>query len=276
MWKIILSDCWHNLHGSNIPLNKWFVAMYIISSHKKGVSSHQLSRDLDITQKSAWYMLQKIRILYKQDTNMSLDGEVEMDEMYLGGKERWKHLDKKTPHAQGRRLKAKEPIFGMIERNGNAVIMHVSDTKSSTLLPIIKEYVKKNAHLFTDEGQMYNSLKHNGFKHENCDHANGQYVSQSGASTNCVEGFWSHFRRSIYGIYHQCSVSYLQRYIDEETFRWNTRKWTEGQRFEVMFSKAASIVSYKTVKVQNIITVKPIPSPLYDDVLRAFVNTMIG
>lgn len=262
-------------HGSNISLVKWFLAMYEVSSHKKGISSCQLSRDIKVTQKTAWYMLQKIRTLYSQDSEVQLDGSVEMDEMYLGGKERWKHADKKTPHNQGRSTKTKTPIFGMIERKGTAVIMTVKDTKSQTLLPIIKEYVKKNAHLFTDEGQMYKSLRYNGYWHENCDHASGNYVSTSGASTNCVEGFWSHFRRSIYGIYHNCSVKYLQRYIDEETFRWNTRKCSEGQRFADMFSKAIGIVSYKDVRENGVITARTFSSEQYNTIMRGFIDSMM-
>ncbi len=200
-----------------------------------------------------------------------------MDEMYLGGKERWKHADKKTKHNQGRSTKTKTPIFGMIQRNGEAVILKVKDTTSKTLLPIIKEYVKKNAHLFTDEGLMYKPLASNGYQHENCDHGHGQYVSDGGASTNCVEGFWSHFRRCIYGIYHQCSVKYLQRYIDEETFRWNSRKWTEGQRFEDMLAKASKIVSYKTVKnVERKIYARVFSHEEYQNIMRGFVAKAIA
>lgn len=260
-------------HNSNIPLTKWFTAMYEVSSHKKGISSCQLARDIDVTQKTAWFMLQKIRTLYAQDKTI-LDGEVEMDEMYLGGKEKWKHGDKKTKNNQGRSLKTKEPIFGMIQRDGKAVILHVNNTKGETLIPIIKEYVKLNAKMFTDEGQMYSSLKRNGYQHEHCDHANGQYVTEKGASTNRVEGFWSHFRRSIYGIYHKCSVQYIQRYIDEEVFRWNTRKQTEGSRFEEMFSKASKIVSYKSVRRNGVITVKHFSGYDYNTVMVNFIKGM--
>lgn len=263
-------------HDSNISLVKWFVAMYLISSHKKGVSSHQLSRDINVTQKTAWYMLQKIRTLYKQPRAKSLEGVVEMDEMYLGGKEKWKHNSKRTKGTQGRSTKTKTPIFGMISREGNAVILKVHDTTSATLMPIIKAYVKANAHLFTDEGVMYKPLAKEGFVHNNCDHSIGNYVAESGATTNCVEGFWSHFRRCIYGIYHQCSIKYLQQYIDEQTFRWNTRKCTEGERFEAMFSKAAKIVSYHDIDTYGYLKARVFSKEEYNRIMREFIASMMA
>ena len=90
--------------------------MYLISSHKKGLSSHQLARDIAVTQKTAWYMLQKVRSLYAQDDNNPFEGEVECDEVYIGGKEKWKHQSMKTPKTQGRSTKTKTPVFGMMER----------------------------------------------------------------------------------------------------------------------------------------------------------------
>lgn len=125
--------------NTKVPLRKWFMAMYLVSSHKKGVSSHQLSRDLKVTQKTAWFMLHKIRGLFSQSDATVLDGEVEMDEMYLGGRESNKHESKKVEGTQGRSTKTKTPIFGMLERDGKVVAMKVEDTKGSTLIPIISQ-----------------------------------------------------------------------------------------------------------------------------------------
>ena len=102
--------------NTKTSLRKWFIAMYLISSHKKGVSSHQIARDCEVTQKTAWYMLQKIRTLFAQDDSVALDGEIEADEMYLGGRETNKHESKRTAGTQGRSTKTKTPIFGMVER----------------------------------------------------------------------------------------------------------------------------------------------------------------
>ena len=103
--------------NTKLPLVKWFVAMYLISSHKKGISSHKLAKDINVTQATAWYMLQKIRTLYAQDDSEAFEGIVECDEVYIGGKEKWKHKSMRTPKTQGRSTKTKTPVFGMMERS---------------------------------------------------------------------------------------------------------------------------------------------------------------
>ena len=124
--------------NTKVSLRKWFLAMYLVSSHKKGVSSCQLARDIKVTQKTAWFMLHKIRGLYGQSDATVLDGEVEMDEMYLGGRETNKHESKRTDGTQGRSTKTKTPIFGMIEREkGTVVAMKVENTQGATLMPIV-------------------------------------------------------------------------------------------------------------------------------------------
>ena len=131
--------------NTKLPLRKWFMAMYLISSNKKGVSSCQIMRDIKVTQKTSWFLLHKIRGLYGQTDCVSLKGEVEMDEMYLGGRETNKHGNKKTEGTQGRSTKTKTPIFGMVERDGNIVAMKVDDTKGATLMPIVSQFVESGA-----------------------------------------------------------------------------------------------------------------------------------
>lgn len=235
-------------HATKLPLTKWFLAMYLISSHKKGISSCQVARDIEISQTSAWFMMQKIRTLFGFEDAVILNGEVEMDEMYLGGREANKHESKKTPHNQGRSTKTKAPIFGMANRNGLVVIKHVVDTKAATLMPIVKEYVKKNSWVFTDELVSYNGLRKNGYNHEVVFHHNKQYVNGR-ATTNSIEGFWGHFKRVVFGTYHFVSKEYLQRYIDEQVFRWNTRKWSEDERFKAMFLRSMGHKTCREVRV---------------------------
>ena len=247
--------------NTKLPLIKWFVAMYLISSHKKGVSSHQLSRDLDITQASAWYMLQKIRLLYPQSDAEAFEGTVECDEVYIGGKEKWKHKSMRTPHTQGRSTKTKTPVFGMMERTyiedetGDVIPMSyvhafvVDKTDKATLQPIIKQFVAEGSTVITDELNAYNGLNKLGYGHDIVNHGAEQYAIGD-IFTNTIEGFWSHFRRMITGCYHDVSDEHLQQYIDEAVYRWNTRKMDESERFAHMFAKSIGlIVRWSEVKL---------------------------
>ena len=235
--------------NTKLPLIKWFVAMYLISSHKKGVSSHQLARDLDITQATAWHMLHKIRKFYAQSDAEAFEGTVECDEVYIGGKEKWKHKSMKTPHTQGRSTKTKTPVFGMMERRTivdettgeieNITYVHafaVENTNRATLQPIIQQFIADGSRVITDELQAYNGLETLGYTHEVVKHGEEQYANGD-VFTNSIEGFWSHFRRMIVGCYHDISDEHLQSYIDEAVYRWNTRKMSESERFAHMFKK---------------------------------------
>lgn len=234
--------------NTKISLIKWFLAMYLISCHKKGISSVQLATDIHVTQKTAWFILHKVRTLYKQYDTPVLAGEVEMDEMYLGGRETNKHESKKTEHNQGRSTKTKTPIFGMVERGGSVRALKVSDTKSATLMPIIKQFVADNAKVYTDELNSYSNLASEGYIHSVIHHGIKEYV-KGGITTNAIEGFWAHFKRVVFGTYHFVSKAYLQRYIDEAVYRYNTREMEESYRFAHMFRMAVCECSYADVKM---------------------------
>ena len=233
--------------NTKLPLQKWFLAMYLISSHKKGVSSYQLARDIQVTQKTAWFMMQKVRSLFAQDDATALQGDVEMDEMYLGGRESNKHDSRKTEGTQGRSTKTKTPIFGMVERDGKVVAMKVEDTKGATLMPIIGQFVKEGSTTYTDEASIYNNLTKNGYDHLFVNHGKREFVRSSDIHTNGIEGFWAHFKRVVFSTYHMVSKDYLQRYIDEQQYRWNTREESASYRFEDMFSKACKHFDYNDV-----------------------------
>ena len=239
--------------NTKLPLIKWFVAMYLISSHKKGISSHQLSRDIDVTQTTAWYMLQKIRLLYQQSDAEAFNGTVECDEVYIGGKEKWKHKSMRTPHTQGRSTKTKTPVFGMMERSTftnkkgvveNITYVHafvVENTNRATLQPIIQQFVEEDSRVITDELNAYNGLDALGYAHAVVNHGVEEYADGD-VFTNSIEGFWSHFRRMISGCYHDVSDEHLQHYIDEAVYRWNTRKAPQSERFSDMFAKSIGLV----------------------------------
>ena len=247
--------------NTKLPLIKWFVAMYLISSHKKGVSSHQLARDIEVTQSTAWYMLQKIRLLYPQTDADVFEGTVECDEVYIGGKEKWKHKSMRTPNTQGRSTKTKTPVFGMMERSTienadgeveNITYVHaivVENTNRATLQPIIQQFVVEGSRVITDDLNAYNGLATLGYTHAVVAHGAEEYVNGD-IFTNSIEGFWSHFRRMIVGCYHDVSDEHLQSYIDEAVYRWNTRKMSESERFAHMFDKSIGLVKkWSEIKV---------------------------
>ena len=251
--------------NTKIPLVKWFLAMYLISCHKKGISSVQLATDIHVTQKTAWYILHKVRTLYKQDDNVQLYGLVECDEMYLGGRETNKHESKKIAKTQGRSTKTKTPIFGMTmvwktedvnEQTGEVkekthtyeVAMKVQDTKASTLISIINHFVAEGSTIVTDELSAYNALDSKKYNHVFVRHGEKEFVVGC-YSTNGIEGFWGHFKRMVFGTYHFVSKAYLERYIDEAVFRFNTKEMKESERFSYMFSKAMGTCYYKDVKL---------------------------
>ncbi len=203
---------------SKLPLQKWFMALYLVTSHKKGISSLQLSRDIDVTQKTAWFMLQRIRyVIQTASFNKPLDGIVEVDETYVGGKESNKRRDKRTKEynkVQG----DKTPILGMQQRKGDIALKRINKANKSNIKPIIDEIIDQNAEIHTDESPIYKFLPNRKY----VNHSQGQYVHED-VTTNRIEGAFSHFKRVINGTYHWISKKHIQKYADMFSFRWNTR-----------------------------------------------------
>ena len=232
---------------TKLPLYKWFGAIFLISVHSKGISSVQTAIDLGITQKTAWFMLHKIRTTFCQDTPI-FKKEVEMDETYVGGREANKHECKKVDGTQGRSTKTKTPVFGMVQRKGNLFAIQVPDAKSETLMPIIKKHIAVGTSVYTDEANIYCNLNSNDYSHKSVNHSQKEFVVGR-IHTNTIEGFWSHFKRMIFGTYHRVSKHYLQRYVDEAVFRYNNREKKGGERFAALMEHALNVVTFETVKV---------------------------
>jgi transposase-like protein len=232
--------------NTKIPLRKWFMALYVFSSHKKGISSHQLAKDISVTQKTAWFLLHRLRYafehpLFKQA--LGITDTVEVDETYVGGESKNKHVNKKTEGTQGRSMKDKSAVFGMIERGGNIIAQQVGDTSGKTLKPIIKDYIVGNATINTDEWLAYNGLNSD-YTHQRVNHGAKEYVN-SMVHTNNIECFWSHFKRGVDGIYHWVSKKHLQSYVDEFTLRYNTRKEETCERFDLILCNVIGRLTYK-------------------------------
>jgi len=207
-------------HKSSTDLWLWFFAIFLFSNSKNGVSGKELQRQLGVTYKCAWRMAKQIRKLMAQGGFM-LSGKIEVDETYIGGKNKNKHAHKKTKGSQGRNTTDKIPVFGMLERNGRLKIQRVVDVRGDTLKLLIRENVEKGSQIMSDEWQSYRGLNKD-FKHSVVKHGAGQYVKGI-IHTNSIEGFWSQLKRSVHGTYHCVSPKYLQAYIDEFAYRYNLR-----------------------------------------------------
>lgn len=221
--------------NTKIPLQKWFMALYVFSSHKKGISSHQLARDVTVTQKSAWFLLHRLRYAFDHPSfKATLGNTVEVDEAGIGGQSYYKHSNKKIKNEDGVTISGKQSVIGMRERGGNVKAMVIKDRTGKTLIPIVYEHVKLDSIIMTDEHQPYQALaKH--YDHRTVNHTAKQFVNGM-AHTNGIENFWSHLKRGLDGIYHWCSKEHLQAYIDEFTLRFNTRKFGTQERFDFVLA----------------------------------------
>lgn len=229
---------------TKIPLRKWFMALYIFSSHKKGISSHQLAKDINTTQKTAWFMLHRLRYAFNHPNfQRILSGEVEADETYIGGKAINKHADKKTKGTQGRNTDDKSAVFGLYERKGNVIAQQVENVKKKTLQPIIKETIEPNSILSTDEWKAYIGLDKFD-QHVKVNHGAKEFVNAM-AHTNNLECFWSHLKRGIDGIYHWVSKKHLQSYVNEYSLRFNTRGSLTCERFDLILCNVVGRLTYK-------------------------------
>lgn len=215
--------------NTKVSLQNWFIAIWMCMSHKGGLSSMELQRELGVTQKTAWFMLQRIRKCCECENQSILDNEVEMDETYVGGKNKNRHANKRIKDCQGRSCKGKVPVFGMIERNGKVVARVVPSTTAKDLIPRVIKHVNSFATVYTDEWGAYNGLNDT-YDHYIVRHHMKEYV-RGKVHTNNIENFWGNFKCAIIGVYRVVSPQHLQFYVNEFAFRRNTCKFVPGDRF---------------------------------------------
>lgn len=234
---------------SKISLQKWFVAIYLLTTCKKGISSVELAQKVGVTQKTGWFMDHRIRNAMAQDGSIDFTGTVEADETYVGGKERNKHFDKRVKGTEGRSIKTKVPVFGLLERaksestHSKITARVVENTKRPTLEKHIKEHVILGSTLYTDKFLSYANVGVR-YAHDSVNHGTGEYV-KGDVHTNNIESFWATFKRGYTGTYHHMSKKHMQRYVDEFAHRFNTRIQSFDDLFVGVVKSMATISPLK-------------------------------
>ena len=234
--------------GTRLPLRKFFGIIWL-TMVKKNISGQAVADQLKITQCTAWLAIKKIQnCLYPENDN-KLTGTVEVDESFVGGKEHNKHNIKKLKKTQGRSMKGKEAVFGMVQRAeagkpARVNLKHIPDITQVTLTNQILQWCDGSTTIYSDEYGGYRDLRRFNYMHFTVNHSWKQYVHGK-AHTNTIEGIWSLFKRNIVGIHHHVSPRYLQLYLNWFVFKFNTMVYTIRQRFDLVLKNMSNRITYE-------------------------------
>lgn len=228
---------------SKIPLRTWMMAIWMITLHKKGIASTQLAKDLGVTQKTAWFMTQRLRFAIRTKSfNRPLNGKIEIEETFIGGKEKNKHADKRAGGKQGG--SGKIAVLSLLEREGELPTGITPNLAKRTIQHVIRENVEAGSTLMTEEHGAFNGLQGE-FNHHRVNHSAAEYVRHFILHTNGIEGVWSLFKRQIVGTHHYLSPKHLSRYLGKMTWRFNRREMSEGNRVNALLEIARGRLTYK-------------------------------
>lgn len=232
--------------NSKVKLSTWLAALYLLTGHKKGISSLQLGRDLGVTQKTAWFILHRIRLIMGDSEQEKLDNIVEVDETYVGGK--WDNMhSKKRKKLRDNDADNKVPVMGLVERNGRAKLTLIGE---KSFKDVVLENVNKESVVITDSHLSYQGLNEEYAAHGYVNHSQGEYVRDV-FHINSIESIFSMLKRSIFGIYHQVSPKHLHRYCAETAYRYNTRKMKDDERLRFTLSNTRGRLKYKDLIQKN-------------------------
>ncbi|HEV8682568.1 MAG TPA: IS1595 family transposase [Actinomycetota bacterium] len=242
--------CGHRVHpmvgtifeDSATSLRLWFYAIYLMASTRCGISAKQLERELGVTYKTAWRMFKQIRSLLTQDDE-PMQGEVEVDETWVGGKPRAGEV--RTKQEAGKWKDRKTPVFGMVERQGKVAAYVVPNSRQASVFPIVQQRVLPRSLVYSDDFPMYRGLRHRGYRHQSVNHSQKVYV-MGDVHTNTIEGFFALLKSGIRGAYHAVSPKYLQTYLDEFAFRYNHRDAGERGMFSAFLGRLPTASSPET------------------------------
>lgn len=235
--------------NTKIPLQKWFLATYILAVHSKGISSLQLGKLIGVTTKTAWHLNHRIRVMLTDKAPELLEGIVELDETYVGGSLKNIHASKKE---KLKGLDNKTMVFGAIQRQGKVRVKVIPQTNIENIGKAIEDFVAINSTMVTDEHHAYNQvgLKYN---HRKVNHRNKEYVRKEDilVHTNNIEGYWNILKKQIDGIHHSVSPKHLQRYCDESAFRFNHRESFQDERFADALANCNGSLKYKALTAKK-------------------------
>lgn len=238
--------------NTKIELQTWFVAIYLLTGHKKGISSLQLAKDLNVTQKTAWFMAQRIRNCFgitdaeNEDGKLGGGGQVvEVDETYVGGKMKNMTHKKRKALTNASANNNKSMVMGYLVRGGSLKLEVVADRKA--IFQSVLKSVNTDSVLVTDMNGSYHYASEHFAAHETVDHVRKEYVRDGVIYTNSIEGVFSLFDRMVIGTYHYLSAKHMQKYANELSFRFNTRTTTDCNRFNLLLSNCTNRLTYNTL-----------------------------
>lgn len=232
---------------SPIGFDKWLPAIWLIASNRNGISSYELARGLKVMQRTAWFMLHRIRAAMDDEAFDMLRGTVEVDEAYIGGKWENKPLKARRESGKVEHWKSKTAVFGMVERGGRVRAWKVSDMTHKTLLPKMRDSIHADATVYTDSSTLYTHVNEYFLTHSSVNHSIYEYV-RGNVHTNNIECFWAVLKRTIGGTYTHVNPRHLDRYLAEQVFRFDERENKDGPRFVKAVQRAdGKRLTYRTL-----------------------------